>query len=320
MDNLLEARNIVKYFPIRTGILRRITNYLKAVDDVSLSIRHAEIFGLVGESGCGKSTFGKVILRLLEPTAGEIFFLGKKINSLAYNEMRNLRRKMQIIFQDPLASLNPRMGIQEIIERPMKINGLFDSKERSQKILNLLEMVGLQEDHLDCFPHELSGGQQQRVGIARALSLSPQFLVLDEPTSSLDVSIQSQIIDLLLRLHNELKLSYLFISHNLSLIRLVSNRIAVMYLGKIVELATKRELFEHTAHPYTKALFSAIPRLNKKGLGKRIILSGGTPSAANLPTGCRFRTRCYTAQNICDSEPELQEIAPHHYVACHLFK
>jgi oligopeptide/dipeptide ABC transporter ATP-binding protein len=320
MDYLLEARNIKKYFPIRTGILRRIANYLKAVDDVSLSIQHAEIFGLVGESGCGKSTFGKVILRLLEPTAGEIFFLGKKINSLADNEMRTLRRKMQIIFQDPLAALNPRMKIQEIIERPMKVHGLFDSKEQSKQILDLLEMVGLQEDHLDCFPHELSGGQQQRVGIARALSLSPQFLVLDEPTSSLDVSIQSQIINLLLRLHDELKLSYFFISHNLSLIRLVSNRIAIMYLGKIVELADKRELFEHTAHPYTKALFSAIPRLTNKGLGKRIILPGGTLSAVNLPTGCRFRTRCYAVQKNCDSEPELHEIAPHHYVACHLFR
>jgi oligopeptide/dipeptide ABC transporter ATP-binding protein len=320
MDCLLEARNIKKYFPIRAGILRRIKNYLKAVDDVSFSIGRGEIFGLVGESGCGKSTLGKVILRLLEPTAGEIFFQGEKIDALTESEMRNLRRNMQIIFQDPLASLNPHMTIREIIERPMKVYSLLNSKEPREEILALLERVGLKEDHLDCYPHELSGGQQQRVGIARALSLNPQLLVLDEPTSSLDVSIQSQIVNLLIRLHNELKLSYLFISHNLSLVRFMSHRIAVMYLGKIVELADKRDLFEHTVHPYTQALISAIPRLTHKGPQKRIILPGGTLSAVNLPPGCRFRTRCHYSQKSCESEPDLREITPHHFVACHLFK
>lgn len=318
MDSLLDIRNIKKYFPVKSGILRRTKFYLKPVDDVSFSIQDGEIFGLVGESGCGKSTLGKVILRLLEPTGGEIIFQGKKINNLPPEEMRLLRRNMQIIFQDPLASLNPRMTIQEIMERPMKAYGLLNIKEQREEMLTLLEKVGLNEDHLSCYPHELSGGQQQRVGIARALSLHPQFLILDEPTSSLDVSIQSQIINLLMELQNEFKLSYLFISHNLSLIKFMSKRTAVMYLGKIVELADKRELYEHTAHPYTQALLSAIPKLTREKKGKRIILQGSTPSIMNLPVGCRFRTRCLYSQKICESEPELSEIAPHHFVACHL--
>jgi oligopeptide/dipeptide ABC transporter ATP-binding protein len=318
MDSLLEIRYIKKYFPIKSGILRRIKFYLKPVDDVSFSIQNGEIFGLVGESGCGKSTLGKVILRLLEPTGGEIFFQGEKINSLPLEEMRLLRRNMQIIFQDPLASLNPRMTIQEIMERPMKAYGLLNVKDQREEMLPLLEKVGLNEDHLSCYPHELSGGQQQRVGIARALSLHPQFLILDEPTSALDVSIQSQIINLLMELQDEFKLSYLFISHNLSLIRFMSKRIAVMYLGKILELADKRELYDHTAHPYTQALLSAIPKLTREKKGKRIILQGSTPSVIHLPAGCRFRTRCLYSQKICESEPELREIAPRHFVACHL--
>ena len=291
---------------------------MKPVDDVSFSIQNGEIFGLVGESGCGKSTLGKVILRLLEPTGGEIIFQGKKINNLPSEEMRLLRRNMQIIFQDPLASLNPRMTIQEIMERPMKAYGLLNVKDQREETLTLVEKVGLNEDHLSFYPHELSGGQQQRVGIARALSLHPQFLILDEPTSALDVSIQSQIINLLMQLQDEFKLSYLFISHNLSLIRFMSKRIAAMYLGKIMELADKRELYEHTAHPYTQALLSAIPKLTREKRGKRIILQGSTPSIMNLPLGCRFRTRCLHSQKICESEPKLHEIAPYHFVACHL--
>ena len=291
---------------------------MKPVDNVSFSILNGEIFGLVGESGCGKSTLGKVILRLLEPTGGEIFFRGKKINDLPTEEMRFLRKNMQIIFQDPLASLNPRMTVQEIMERPMKVYGWFNIKDQREEMLALLEKVGLNEDHLSCYPHELSGGQQQRVGIARALTLHPQFLVLDEPTSALDVSIQSQIINLLMQLQDEFKLSYLFISHNLSLIRFMSKTIAAMYLGKIMELSDKKELYEHTAHPYTQALLSAVPKLTREKLGKRIILQGSTPSIMNLPTGCRFRTRCLYSQKICESEPELHEIAPHHFVACHL--
>jgi oligopeptide/dipeptide ABC transporter ATP-binding protein len=225
---------------------------------------------------------------------------------------------MQFIFQDPMASLNPRMTTQEIIERPMKIYGLLNVKKPREEILHLLEKVGLMEDHLDSYPHELSGGQQQRVGIARALGLNTQLLVLDEPTSSLDVSVQSQIINLLLGLHDEFRLSYLFISHNLSLIRFTSHRIGVMYLGKIVELADKRDLFDHTAHPYTQALLSAIPRVTRRGQSKRIILRGSTPSATHLLEGCRFRTRCLFNKEICESEPELREIAPHHYAACHI--
>lgn len=319
MEPILDVRNIKKYFPIRSGILRRVKNYLKAVDDVSFSISKGEIFGLVGESGCGKSTVGKMTLRLVEPTGGEILYQGEKIDELMPREVRNLRKNMQIVFQDPLASLNPRMTIHQIIERPMKVHGLLNDKNSREQVLTLLERVGLVEDHLNCYPHELSGGQQQRVGIARALSLRPQFLVLDEPTSSLDVSIQSQIINLLIKLHSEFKLSYLFISHNLSVIRFLSQRIAVMYLGRIVEMADKRELFEHSVHPYTQALFSAIPRLTHKGLRKRIILQGTTPIAVNLPPGCRFRARCQHEQEICQSEPELQELTSHHYVACHRF-
>ncbi len=318
MDGLLELRNVKKYFPVKYGLLKRTKYYLKPVDDVSFSISKGEIFGLVGESGCGKSTLGKVILRLLEPTGGDILFRERRINDLPQEEMRALRKDMQIVFQDPLASLNPRMTIEEILDRPLKAYGLFNVQRRRDEILPLIAKVGLKEDHLGCYPHELSGGQQQRVGIARALSLQPEFLVLDEPTSSLDVSIQSQIVNLLIQLQDEFRLSYLFISHNLPLVRFLSQRTAVMYLGKIVEVADKKELYDHTAHPYTQALFSAIPRLAPKSLAKRIILTGAAPSIMRLPTGCRFRTRCPYAETICESDPPLHEVAPRHYVACHL--
>jgi len=318
VDSLLEVRNIKKYFPIKSGILKRTSGNVKAVDDVSFFIRRGEIFGLVGESGCGKSTLGKVILRLLEPTAGEIFFQGLRMSDLESKEMRELRKSMQMIFQDPQASLNPRMTVYDIVSRPLKTFGLLNSKSSEEQIFVLLEKVGLQEDDMDRFPYELSGGQQQRVGIARALCLNPQFLVLDEPTSSLDVSIQSQIVNLLMQLHSDFGLSYLFISHNLSLIKFVSQRIAVMYLGKIVELADKRELFQNIAHPYTRALISAIPTVTRNVQRERTILQGTTSSAMSFTEGCRFRSRCCHVQKICNSEPQLVEIATRHYVACHL--
>ncbi len=320
LDCLLKLRNIKKYFPIRTGILKRASDYLKAVDDVSFSIGEAEVFGLVGESGCGKSTLAKVILRLLEPTGGDILFQGVRINDLTPNQLRSFRKNMQIVFQDPQASLNPRMTVYDIIMRPMKIFGMLNSKNSREEIIILLEKVGLGREHLDCYPHELSGGQQQRVGIARALSLNPKLLILDEPTSSLDVSIQSQITNLLLQLHCDNKMSYLFVSHNLSLIRFISQRVAVMYLGKIVELADKRDLYGRTAHPYTQALISAIPRLTTNRKKERIILQGAASIAiGRLLQGCRFRPRCSYAQKICEREPPLRQIAPQHWVACHLF-
>jgi oligopeptide/dipeptide ABC transporter ATP-binding protein len=316
VNDLLEAKSLKKHFPIKAGILKGTKNYVKAIDDVSFSIGAGEIFGLVGESGCGKSTLAKVVLRLLEPTGGEIYFQKRNICFLSADEMRRTRRDMQIIFQDPQASLNPRMTIQEIIQRPMKVFDLPESTIREETVA-LVEKVGLVEDHLNSYPHELSGGQQQRVGIARALSLHPKLLVLDEPTSSLDVSIQSQIINLLMQLQHEFRLTYLFISHNLSVVRFMSQRIAVMYLGRIAELADKKELFEHTAHPYAQALFSAIPRLGRDTSRERIILQGATGVGVDLPPGCRFRPRCRYSGKECEDEPELREIGPQHYVACH---
>ena len=318
-EYLLEVRNLKKYFPIKSGILKKITGYVRAVDDVSFFIKKGNILGLVGESGCGKSTLGKVILRLLEPTEGKVLFQGVEICDLAPPAMRQLRRSMQIIFQDPQASLNPRMTIHDIIARPMRIFGLVSSKNIREEVSVLLEKVGLSGDDLDRFPHELSGGQQQRVGIARALSLNPKFLVLDEPTSALDVSIQSQITNLLIELGVDFELSYLFISHNLPLVEFISQHIAVMYLGKIVELSDKKELYKNTAHPYSQALISAIPRLNPLEQKERIILPVTASGALSFSEGCRFRPRCRHAKTACESEPELVEIAPQHYVACHLF-
>ena len=322
MESLLQIKNLKKYFPIKTGILRKTSDYLKAVDDVSFTIGKGEIFGLVGESGCGKSTLGKVILRLLEPTEGEIFFQGRLINDLLPNETRKIRKDMQIVFQDPQASLNPRMTIQEIIARPMKIFDVLDSRNPRQELLNLLEKVGLKEDHLDCYPHELSGGQQQRVGIARALGLNPQLLVLDEPTSSLDVSIQSQIINLLMQLRSDFNLSYLFISHNLSLIEFISHRVAVMYLGRIVEVASRTELYTNPLHPYTISLLSAVPIPDPvvESTRKRIILHGNVPSPLNPPPGCSFHPRCPQATDQCSKKaPELRNVGNEeakHLVAC----
>ena len=313
---LIMVKDLKKYFPISKGLFRKPKEFLRAVDGVNLSINENEVLGLVGESGCGKSTLGKCILRLIEPDSGEVIFDGVNIMKLSKKELRKLRSKMQIVFQDPFASLDPRMTIKDIVAEPLKIHGAA-KEEIEGKVLELLQNVGLTEDHLYRFPHEFSGGQRQRIVIARALALNPKFIVLDEPTSSLDVSVQAQILNLLKMLRSKLCLSYLFISHDLSVIKFMSDRIAVMYLGKIVELAPNRELFKEQIHPYTKALISAILEPNPHSQKKPILLEGDPPSPVDLPSGCRFYPRCPEAKPVCKkSEPEFKKVG-NRFVACH---
>ena len=313
---LIIVKNLKKYFPISKGLFRKPKEFVRAVDGVSLSISENEVLGLVGESGCGKSTLGKCILRLIEPDSGEVIFDGVDIMKLGKKELRKLRSKMQIVFQDPYASTDPRMTIKDIVAEPFKIHGAA-KEEIEGKVLELLQNVGLTEDHLYRYPHEFSGGQRQRIVIARALALNPKFIVLDEPTSSLDVSVQAQILNLLKTLRNKLNLGYLFISHDLSVIKFMSDRIAVMYLGKIVELAPNKELFKEQIHPYTKVLVSAIPIPDPHSQKKPILLEGDPPSPVDLPSGCRFYPRCPEAKPICKkSEPELKNLG-NRFVACH---
>jgi len=320
-ETLLEVSDLKKHFPIRGGVLGRTVSYVYAVDGVSFKIGKGETMGLVGESGCGKTTVGRCILRLIEPTAGEIRFEGLDISKIDDKQMAKLRPKMQIVFQDPYASLNPRMTIKDIVGEPMLVNGIARGLELRRRVLELLLMVGLAEDHMNRFPHEFSGGQRQRIGVARALSLNPEFVVLDEPTSSLDVSVQAQTLNMLQDLQRKLDLTYLFISHNLSVIKHMSERIAVMYLGKIVEIASKAELFRTQLHPYTQALFAAIPIPDPEISRERIVLGGDVPSPVNPPSGCRFHPRCPKMIPICkEQEPQLIEVTKHHYVACHLVK
>jgi len=320
-ETLLEVSDLKKHFPIRGGVLGRTVGYVYAVDGVSFKIGKGETMGLVGESGCGKTTVGRCILRLIEPTAGEIRFEGLDISKIDDKQMAKLRPKMQIVFQDPYASLNPRMTIKDIVGEPMLVNGIARGLELRRRVLELLLMVGLAEDHMNRFPHEFSGGQRQRIGVARALSLNPEFVVLDEPTSSLDVSVQAQTLNMLQDLQRKLDLTYLFISHNLSVIKHMSERIAVMYLGKIVEIASKAELFRTQLHPYTQALFAAIPIPDPEISRERIVLGGDVPSPVNPPSGCRFHPRCPKMIPICkEQEPQLIEVTKHHYVACHLVK
>lgn len=297
---LLSVRNLVKRFPIKGGILNREISSVKAVSDVSFDIRRGETLGLVGESGCGKSTLGRSILRLIEPTSGQVFFKGKDITKIGPAEMRALRRQMQIIFQDPYASLNPRMTVEQILGEPLDIHGLVNSKEeRRKRITKLLDLVGLRREAISRYPHEFSGGQRQRICIARALAVEPEFIVCDEPVSALDVSIQAQIVNLMQDLQKELGLTYLFIAHDLKVVEHISNRVAVMYLGKMVEIADSEELYQNPRHPYTKALLSAIPLPDPDYRKDRIILRGDVPSPINPPSGCYFHPRCPKVQENC---------------------
>ena len=318
-QELIRVENLVKYYPVRAGILRLVVAWLQAVDEVSFSIRSGETLGLVGESGCGKSTIGKCLLRLVEATAGSVTFDGVDIFDLDRAEMKAMRRHMQIIFQDPYASLNPRKPIADSIMTGLNIHQIGNPKERYDLAIEALRVVGLEAYYARRYPHEFSGGQRQRIGIARALALRPKFIVCDEPVSALDVSIQSQVLNLLRDLQEEFGLTYLFIAHNLSVVEHISNRVAVMYLGKIVELATSDDLFRRPLHPYTQALFSAIPIPKPNLKRERIILSGEVPSPLNPPTGCRFHPRCPFAMERCGrDEPAFMEVEPNHWAACFL--
>jgi len=317
--DLIRVEELVKYFPVRTGLLQRVSNWVKAVDNVSFTIREGETFSLVGESGCGKTTVGRTMLRLVEPTSGKVYFDGREILQLSESELKDIRREMQIIFQDPYASLDPRVPIGESIMEGPNIHGIGTRQERFGIMLDVLHKVGLEPYHARRYPHEFSGGQRQRIGIARALTLLPKFIVCDEPVSALDVSIQSQILNILKELQAEFSLTYLFIAHNLSVVEHISDRVAVMYLGKIVELTSRNELFRNPMHPYTQALISAIPIADPHLKRQRTILKGDVPSALNPPAGCRFHTRCPIAIEQCSQEaPPFKELRIDHWVACWL--
>ena len=314
---LLEARNIVKHFPIRGGVFMKQVGAVRAVDDVSLAIRKGETVGLVGESGCGKTTFGRVILRLEEPTAGALFFEGENLLAFGRARMRRMRRQMQIIFQDPFSSLNPRKTVGQIVGEPLLIHGLGRRREREARVLELLETVGLRREQMRRYPHQFSGGQRQRIGVARALALQPKLIVCDEAVSALDVSIQAQVINLLEDLQERFGLTYLFISHDLGVVEHVSDRVAVMYLGQIVELTASETLYRRPLHPYTQALLSAVPMPDPTLRGERIILRGDVPSPIDPPPGCRFLTRCLFAKDVCRKRvPSFREVADGHWVAC----
>ncbi|GEM89544.1 ABC transporter ATP-binding protein [Oceanithermus desulfurans] len=315
---LMEVNHLRKWFPIRGGILSRTVGHVKAVNDVSFYVNRGEVLGLVGESGSGKTTVGRTILRLIEPTDGEVIFDGTDVVGLSKPELRPFRRRMQIIFQDPFASLNPRMTVGDIIAEPLIIHRLVKTaQERTDRVAELLKLVGLSPDHMRRYPHEFSGGQRQRIGIARALAVDPEFIVADEPVSALDVSIQAQVVNLLQDLKDELGLTLLFIAHDLAVVEYVSDRIAVMYLGKIMEMAPAKELYTNPKHPYSEALLSAVPVPDPTIKRERIVLEGDIPSPINPPSGCVFRTRCrYAIPECAETVPELREVSPGHYKAC----
>jgi oligopeptide transport system ATP-binding protein len=316
---LLEVRNLTKYFPIKKGILSRTAGQVRAVDGVSFAIEKGKTLGLVGESGCGKTTVGRSLLRLVEPTSGEVIVNGKDLLAMDKEELRKMRASLQIIFQDPFSSLDPRMSVGEIIAEPIRNHLQSSRSEIRDRVAHLMDQVGLHADQMNRYPHEFSGGQRQRIGIARALALNPLLIVCDEPVSALDVSIQAQVMNLLARLQEQMDLSYLFIAHDLSVVEHISDRVAVMYLGRIVELASDQDLYERPLHPYTQALLSAVPVPDPDIRKKRIILEGDVPSPLNPPSGCSFHTRCPSKKDVCSRErPVLTDVGNDHFVACHI--
>ena len=318
-DLLLDVKNLVKCFPLKKTGLFQHQRYVYAVNGISFSLKKGESFGLVGESGCGKTTTGRAILRLIEPTSGVINFDGKNVAGLKEHELKEFRRNAQMIFQDPFASLNPRMTVGDIVGEPLFVHGIGSANERTERVAEVLDKVGLEPAYMKRFPHEFSGGQRQRIGIARVLTLNPKLIIADEPVSALDVSIQAQIINLLVKLQEDFQLSYLFVSHDLAVVEHISDRVAIMYLGKIVEIAPGNKIYSSPHHPYTKALLSAIPIPDPKSAMQRTILQGDIPSPANPPSGCTFRTRCPQAMKVCGQEiPEMVEVGHEHFAACHL--
>ncbi|WP_273852917.1 ABC transporter ATP-binding protein [Guptibacillus spartinae] len=320
-EALLEVKQLKKHFPIQGGVLKQQVGTVKAVDGVTFTLHKGETFGLVGESGCGKSTTGRMLMRLLEPSEGEVLFDGKEMTTLNKKDLRHLRKDIQMVFQDPFASLNPRHTVEKIIEEPLIVHQLGNKAERKKRVRELLEIVGLSAYHAKRYPHQFSGGQRQRIGIARALAVNPKLIIADEPVSALDVSIQAQVLNLLEDLQKELGLTYLFIAHDLGVVRHISDRVGVMYLGRIVEMADSEKLYLDSKHPYTQALLSAVPVPDPEYGKDRIILKGDVPSPSNPPPGCPFHTRCPKAMDVCSSVvPEFREIEPGHHTACHLYE
>ncbi|MDV2684308.1 dipeptide ABC transporter ATP-binding protein [Alkalihalophilus lindianensis] len=321
-DILLEVNGLKKHFPIKKGMFQRTVGQVKAVDDISFFVRKGETFGLVGESGCGKSTTGRTLMRLYEPTDGQIIFDGKDISTMKERELHPFRKDIQMVFQDPFSSLNPRKTVQTILSEPLSVHGMYKGKARQEYVEDLMEKVGLNPDYANRYPHEFSGGQRQRIGIARALTLNPKLIIGDEPVSALDVSVQSQVLNLFKDLQEEFGLTYLFIAHDLGVVKHISDRIGVMYLGKMMEVAGKKDLYVDPLHPYTQALLSAVPRSHPTEVKReRVILTGEIPSPSNPPTGCVFHTRCPMAMDECKQvAPEYKEVKKDHFVACHLYK